>query len=113
MLSSLLSLMPSRPARRATLALAAALAATATPALAHVVPGQHAGLPGAKSPFALAGPSLGGFSSDNVEFVKNFAEHTDTAGGRLHRRLLLHHHRARPHDLRRRKARRTRCRSAA
>jgi hypothetical protein len=33
-------------------------------------------------PFPIAGPSSGGYSSDNVEFVKNFPQHTDSAGGR-------------------------------
>ena len=69
----------------------AALATTAfvalcAPALAHPGHATHAGLPGVSSPFAVpfpaAGPSVGGYSSPNVEFVKNFPQHTDTAGGR-------------------------------
>ena len=34
------------------------------------------------APASAAGPNPGGYSSDNVEFVKNFPQHTDTAGGR-------------------------------
>jgi LVIVD repeat len=33
-------------------------------------------------PFPPGGPSAGGYSSPNVEFVKNFPQHTDSAGGR-------------------------------
>ena len=68
------------------LALAAAtVAVMSPPALAH--PGHHhAGFPGASPlfavPFPPGGPSAGGYSSPNVEFVKNFPQHTDSAGGR-------------------------------
>jgi hypothetical protein len=87
--------MPASPSflRRSRCALAAVLAlaagaAGAAPSLAH--PGHlspdHAGRPGVTSPFAVpfpvAGPSMGGYSSPNVEFVKNIAKHADTAGGR-------------------------------
>ena len=70
----------------AVLATATALAAASVPALAHPGHLTHAGLPGFTSPFAVpfpaAGPSAGGYSSPNVEFVKNFPQHTDSAGGR-------------------------------
>ena len=66
--------------------LAAALAVLA-PAAALAHPGdEHAGMPGVTSPFTVPfpamGPSAGGYASDNVEFVKNFPQHTDTAGAR-------------------------------
>ena len=76
--------MPSRPVRAA---LCAALALALLPAAAAAHPGHHhPGLTGASPlvsiPFPIAGPSAGGYSSPNVEFVKNFPQHTDSAGGR-------------------------------
>jgi len=76
------------PTRRllATLGVAAAFAAAAAPASAHPGHHGHAGAPGARSivniPFPAMGPSAGGYTSGNVEFVKNFPQHTDSAGGR-------------------------------
>ena len=70
---------------RFALSLAVALGATSAPALAHPGHLTHAGLPGVTSPFAVpfpAGTSTGGYSSSNVEFVKNFPQHSDAAGGR-------------------------------
>ncbi|MDP9384137.1 MAG: hypothetical protein M3P50_02690 [Actinomycetota bacterium] len=69
------------------LVLAAALAAlAASPAAAHPGDLTHPGVPGASqlfaAPFPLAGPSAGGYSSSNVEFVRNLPQHTDTAGAR-------------------------------
>jgi hypothetical protein len=66
-------------------AVAAASLAVAGPAAAH--PGHlgpHAGVPGATSAFVPPLPvgGIGGFGSENVEFVKNFPQHTDTAGAR-------------------------------
>ncbi|MDQ3741832.1 MAG: hypothetical protein M3389_12910, partial [Actinomycetota bacterium] len=71
---------------RATL-VALAAGAAVLPAAAAAHPGHHhPGFPGAGpawfAPFPAAGPSAGGYASDNVEFVKNFPQHTDTAGGR-------------------------------
>ena len=70
----------------AGLAALAALALVAVPAAAHPGHHSHAGLPGVSSmfavPFPAGGPSAGGYSSPNVEFVKNFPQHTDSAGGR-------------------------------
>jgi hypothetical protein len=77
--------MPSRPVRAA---LVAAFALALVPASASAHPGHygHPGMPGAGTlftvPFPPMGPSVGGYSSDNVEFVKNFPQHTDSAGGR-------------------------------
>ena len=70
----------------AALVAVVALAVTSAPALAHPGHASHPGLPGATSivtvPFPAMGASAGGFSSPNVEFVKNFPQHTDTAGAR-------------------------------
>jgi hypothetical protein len=81
--------MPSPVLRRSVLAAlgsAVALVVMAAPALAHPGHLSHAGMPGASSlfavPFPAGGPSTGGYSSPNVEFVKNFPQHTDSAGGR-------------------------------
>lgn len=68
-------------------ALAAALAAiVAAPVGAHPGDLTHPGVPGAtplfSAPFPLGGASTGGYSSPNVEFVKNFPQHSDTAGAR-------------------------------
>lgn len=62
----------------------AALLAAASPALADPAQETHAGRPGATSQFVapVPGVPIGGLSSDNVEFVKNFPQHTDTAGAR-------------------------------
>jgi len=79
---------PSSFRSRATWALAAvvAFAVTAAPSFAHPGHLTHAGFPGETSPFTVAsravGPNMGGFSSPNVEFVKNFPRHTDSAGAR-------------------------------
>lgn len=64
---------------------AAMLAFMCPPAVAH--PGHHhAGFPGASPlfavPFPEGGASAGGYSSPNVDFVKNFPQHTDSAGAR-------------------------------
>src|SRR5688572_14586903 len=78
--------MPARPLRAAAAAaVLVALGVAPAPALAH--PGHHhAGMPGAGTlfniPFPPMGPSAGGYSSDNVEYVTNFPQHTDSAGGR-------------------------------
>ena len=72
----------------ASLLAAGLLAVIAAPAAAH--PGHlsptHPGSPGADplfvAPFPLGGPSAGGYSSSNVEFVRNLPQHTDTAGAR-------------------------------
>ena len=73
------------PAARAVLCALALVALAPASALAHAGD-HHAGAPGAKTlfpvPFPPAGPSAGGYSSPNVEFVKNFPQHADTAGGR-------------------------------
>jgi LVIVD repeat len=73
------------PAARIALCAAALLAIAPAAALAH--PGHHhPGAPGATPfvsiPFPPMGPSAGGYSSPNVEFVKNFPQHFDSAGGR-------------------------------
>jgi len=68
------------------LAAAVVLAVLPGSAFAHPGHAHHAGMPGVTSPFAVPfpamGPSAGGYSSDNVEFVKNLPQHFDTAGGR-------------------------------
>jgi hypothetical protein len=79
-------MLPLLPAARAfTLALLAAVV-LAAPASAHPGHHAHAGLPGVTSPFAVTFPGLaptaGGLASENVEFVRNFPQHTDTAGAR-------------------------------
>ena len=65
---------------------AAAWAIACAPAAAHPGHATHAGTPGATSafvaPFPVPGTPIGGYSSDNVEFVKNFPQHTDSAGAR-------------------------------
>ena len=80
---------PVRPSRRLRAALALAVAvAVGAPASALAHPGHHAhaGMPGVSTPFDVPfpamGPSAGGYTSDNVEFVKNFPQHTDSAGAR-------------------------------
>jgi hypothetical protein len=72
--------------RRACAALAAVAACAAVPASAPAHPGHHhAGFPGSNpaffAPFPKAGPTAGGYA-ENVEFVKNFPQHTDSAGAR-------------------------------
>jgi hypothetical protein len=77
--------MPS-PRLLTTLAVAAAFAAIVAPASGHPGHDGHAGMPGATSivdvPFPPMGRAAGGFASPNVEFVKNFPQHVDTAGAR-------------------------------
>lgn len=74
-------------AAAAVLAVGAAVASA--PAVAHPGHDRHPGMPGAQALFpapldalSAPGPSLGGYSSPGVEFVKNFPQHTDTAGAR-------------------------------
>ena len=66
------------------LAAAVALAVLPGSALAHPGHMHHAGMPGVTSPFTVPfpamGPSAGGYSSDNVEFVKNLREVGDGVG---------------------------------
>ena len=66
---------------------ACAAALMAAPAGAHPGHGSHPGMPGATAssfvaPFPVPGVPIGGYASENVEFVANFPQHTDTAGAR-------------------------------